>query len=472
MHNRYNTYDVSKFIKPLLIFIIVFFCAGLFAFAYVGYSTLMMADDYCYFGLARNSSTFINVVLETYTGAVVIAGNRFTSTTLSTLFGYLGAPVVRIIPGLFIAGFFLSIFFLLRQILNLTTNHKHDLECAIAAGLFTGILVFLAPSHFQNLYWFSGIVAYSFPIIFYCLLLGLITKQTLLYQTSLLRRFCTLILAIFTAGFSETSAAAFFILTLILFGLALVLRRIKIKHSLFPTALVGLTIGLSLLILSPSAQARNTGMSELMGNRYGNLIEILAGSLAFGFDFILYQLRGTFLPLTVLFLGMLTIGSFLEKRPGGLKVLFFAFLLVILSAYFSISASMAPQLFAFGAYPNERSQFIPLFILLSGISCLGLLTGNYLSPTIQRYKVVPVLALLLISIYVLRAGILELNYRSQLEPRRQQWLERNSLVLETTARGEWDMIVTGIDSIGTISDFNPICFNDFYHLNSVDVLDD
>ena len=210
-------------------------------------------------------------------------------------------------------------------------------------------------------------------------------------------------------------------------------------------------------------------MNVLLGNQYDSLVEIVARSFQFGFDFIIYQLKGTFLPLAVLFAGMLIIGSLIHSPLVKVKHLVLGSLLISIMVFISVSASMAPQIFAFGAYPNERSQFITLFILLSGTSFTGLLTERWLSPYSQRLQLLALLALMQASVYIFRTGLLEVNYRSELETRRLQWEVRNRQASQSIANGDRDLIVSGIDSIGTISHFNLICFRDYYHLNSIDV---
>lgn len=429
----------------------------------------MMADDYCYFGLIRTVSPLLDVIKKSYTESVVIAGNRYSSTVLSILFGYLGAQAVRIMPAFLIFSLMSSVYLLVGDLIQGTIRRRRSIEVAIVGGLFTGILLYTAPSHFQNIYWFSGVVAYSIPIVSYCLLMYITLKNTLSYKNGLINSIGILLFAVVTAGFSETSVAVFFTLTLLLYATGLASRKIDYRRFSFPAAIAGLAIGTVLLVISPSAISRNSGMNGLLGNKYDSLLEILARSFQFGFDFIIYQIKGTFLPLAVLFIGMLIIGSLIMPSRIKIKQLVYGSLLIFSIVYLAVSASMAPQIFAFGAYPNERSQLIPLFILLSGITCTGLLTGRYLSHHLHRYQSLALLVLFLVCVYVFRTGLLETNYRSELVTRRQQWVERNTQVLKSTSLGQHDLIVSGIDSIGTISDFNPVCFRAYYQLNSVEL---
>ncbi len=461
---------MNNYKKLLITGSLLLLLASLSIYAWVGTSTLMMADDYCYLGMTRTDYRLFDVIKDTYTESVVIAGNRYSSTGLSLLVGYLGAQSVQLMPVVYIFGLMLSVYLLVREALPGIIRQRYSIESVIAGGLFAGTLLYISPSHFQNIYWFSGIVAYCIPIICYCLLMYITIKNNGFQKNGLLSSVGALAFAIVTAGFSETSAAAFFTLTVLLYASGLASRKINYRNRSYPAAIAGLAIGILLLVISPSAISRHSGMNGLLGNKYDSLVEIVRGSFQFGFDFIIYQLKGTFLPLAVLLVGMLVIGSLLISSRIKTKQLVYGSLLIVSIVYLSISASMAPQIFAFGAYPNERSQLIPLFILVSGISCTGLLFGMYLPPFSQRYQSLGLLVLLLASVYVLRTGLLETNYRSELVTRRLQWEVRNQQVLQSIAKGERDLIVSGIDSIGTISDFNPVCFRDYYQLNSVDVL--
>lgn len=132
---------------------------------------------------------------------------------------------------------------------------------------------------------------------------------------------------------------------------------------------------------------------------------------------------------------------------------------------------MAPQLFAFGAYPNVRSQFIPTFFLLLGISvfCLGF--GAFFISRYQKIKSLLIIPILFVTIYLLRASYSELPYKNELDVRKKAWEERNTYILQQVEQGRGELIVKGVDSIETIMDFNPVCFRDYYQFDMISVID-
>ena len=250
-------------------------------------------------------------------------------------------------------------------------------------------------------------------------------------------------------------------------------KTCQLNEFKFYLPILGLFIGMVLLIISPSATLRNSGSDSMVTSNITNPIDLFITSIVFGFDFILSQIKSYTLPFTIIIIGMFSIGGFLNYQhlQKSIKNFFIYSIFIFVSTYLTISASMAPQLFAFGAYPNVRSQLIPAFFLLLGISvfCLGF--GAFFISRYQKIKSLLIIPLLLVTIYLLRASYSELPYKNELQVRKKAWEERNGYILQQVDQGRGEIIVKGVDSIETIMDFNPVCFSDYYQIEIISVID-
>ncbi|PKO06064.1 MAG: hypothetical protein CVU41_08095 [Chloroflexi bacterium HGW-Chloroflexi-3] len=464
--------EYSSLVKKTLKIVLVFLLGGIAIYIFVGFSSLMMADDYCYFSLINNQ-TFINAQVETYTNAIVIAGNRFSATFFSLLASLLGPKFIQYSPMITILSLFFSLYFLFFQLLFQFMKYKDRILSAVISATFVGIILYIAPSRFQNIYWFSGVIAYTTPIITYSLLIGywffiLRIKKPRLWQFIFL-----FLLSLLSAGFSETSSVTFFVNFSFLLLLGFFKNNIKFNDLKFYFPIIGLIIGMILLIISPSALLRNNGSDSMVASNITNPIPLITTSIVFGFDFVLDQIKSFTLPIMIIIIGMFSIGGFINIQ--NLQISIKKFLIfstfIIVSTYLTISASMAPQLFAFGAYPNVRSQIIPTFFLLIGISVFSLSFGAIFISRHQKIKFLLIIPILLVTIYLLRASYSELTYKNELQVRKKIWEERNAYILQQVEQEKFEITVKGVDSIESIMDFNPVCFRDYYKIDIISVKD-
>jgi hypothetical protein len=443
---------------------------GIGFYIITGFSTLMMADDYCYFSLTKNSN-FFSALIDSYTSAIVIAGNRFSATFFSILVPYVGINFIKFMPFLTVVSLIISISLLVQIILRFFALEPSLTVNLIISLLFAGILFYIVPSQFQNVYWFSGVIAYTTPLFFYTL--------TLVFYFSMLQKdrypiwmmIFLILFSFITSGFSETSAVTFLVHILLIILFLISTKSVKVNNPKIYLPIIGLTVGIVLLVISPSAIMRNSGGSGI-GFGINEPIKLLSTSFSFGFDFIIDQFRSYTLPLIILVIGMICVGGLIEipKNTTAIKKIAFSIVFTILSTYIVISASMSPQIFAFGAYPNHRSQIIPLFFLLLGFSFIGIIIGILLYKKINVSKVFLVLPLILISLYMVRAGYSSYSFKNELSGRSLLWDERNSFIMSQVEKGIVDVSIMGVDRIESIMDFNPVCLREFYQIRNIEIL--
>ena len=226
----------------------------------------------------------------------------FHSPLFSGLFFPLGIPAYQLLTTLLLAFLAWGLFRLLR---SLVPDEKPSLPIAhlSAAALFVSFFaIYLAPHRYQSFHWLSGVLPYTFPLIFTIWILVIIFESASrpLRPNYLLP--ATGLLAFFGAGFSE--AGATFLLSALLVTLLLVsaLPRFKSTRARWTLPLIWssawATFAILLLLLSPSSWERASRYGELAG-----LFEFLSLTLRYSWDFVRLSLLDLPLPHLALALG-------------------------------------------------------------------------------------------------------------------------------------------------------------------------
>ena len=463
MHN----YKKIVFTFTLLLFVLSLVCFG-----FVSKHTLMMADDYCYFSFLSRQN-FFTAQLQSYTSATIYAGNRFSASLVSGLAGKIGSPVIPLFPIFTYLCLLASFFFLFNQWSRSCGQNPNVTQSVLSSAVFLFFLLYLSPARFQNRYWFSGIIAYTLPLAVFCTLLAVLFVSAQKHERNIAHSAGVFVLSLLSAGFSETSAAAFLTcLSLILLYLLTCCRK-QISPNLL-LAYAGMVIGIALMIFSPSAHLRVDNLQPTGIEQTTQPLRLIARSLLFSFDYVRYTISGYILPFGIFALTFAALGYIQPQRQiqslSNSKLILLG-LFSILSTFAVIAASMAPTVYAFSAYPNPRSQLICLFFLLAGIAMLMNLSGTYLTKRTTRIRSIALLLVFLSGFYALRGGSLELPYRHELQQRQQIWVERDTQIRNQINAGQTTVSVRGIDSIETISDFNPPCFEQYYQINKMQFSD-
>ncbi len=461
-----------KILKSIsLVFAFLVLSFSFFCYSFVGFHTFMMADDYCYFSILQRYD-FFSSQISAYTSTAIFAGNRFAATLLSGLVSYIGSKAIPYFPMLTFIGLILTFAFSYKQIVSYFRISTENIIPSFSALFFLFIFLYTAPTPFQNRYWFSGIVAYTFPFIFLMLSIGLIflslKKNGEDWKLSMLIFFISL----FAMGFSETCAAAFFVFIIFIF-LFLTLYCNERNLKPFFISSVGCMIGLALLILSPSAQLRLSSTSSNHINPLFKFIAILLTSLDFSFDFIRLNIIGLYVPLIICGLTFFAVGYFHfqnQKIMISKNNLLVTIAGSILCTFLVIAASMAPTVFKFNSYLNPRSQNVPMFFLILGLSTIAYVSGGYLSQKKLNFVSIGYILLLVVSIYVIRCSIINIGFTEILSPAQNQWALRDLQIRAAVSIGVDNLSIHRIDRIEKVTDFNPICFLEYYHLEYVDYL--
>ncbi len=342
----------------------------LLPFIYTGIYSRYQADDYCSAQLLRING-FINAQWQSYTSW----SNRFSTMFITGMVDPLDVLGMQILPTILVIGLLLGGYYLLHSMRKTLNWSLSDLELVVIAGLITFISIYSAPNQFQSIYWRSGSITYTLPIvgllILSAILVSQVTSKPVFWKIGLVG-----LLVFFNGGFSETTAALQ--LTLLVMAAGLILWRSRLTSMSFQgkgflwAAIGGTLLALVVMIISPGNTVRMSQMPEPP-----TFLRWLFLTFRFGLGFIYQSFSSYPLP----FLATSIIGFSLsqqrdwQQRPTTKVDLIFSgsFLLIV---YLAIAAICAPSAFAQGAYPEDRAMISARYILTAAIASLCLPDRN------------------------------------------------------------------------------------------------
>ncbi len=422
---------------------------ALLPFAYTGWFARYQADDYCSAQLLR-SEGYWGAQWSSYTGW----SNRFATMLVTGLIDPLDVLGMQILPALLTAGLVAAAALLLRlRALTGAPLPNPSLLALAAGGVFFGL--YTLPSRFQSLYWRSGSLTYTLPVIALLLLLAVLLARregrTPWYQLAL-----TGLLAFIAAGFSETNAALQ--TAVIALGLAAVLwcgrkaARTGLYRAAWIAALIGTLLALAVMALAPGNAVRMSQMPEPPA-----FLPWLTTSLRFGWDFLKNNTAAYILPRLASLLFGAALAALFDWRS--LKTGRIAGLLLAVppAVYLLAVACCAPSVYAQSAYPEDRALTGANFVLTAGLMLEGALLGALVRRWLANLRLIPLagaLALAGLSAYALYGGWQALGGAAEERARAAAWDARAAQIAGLRAVGQTRVEVNALDSIGSIAELS------------------
>jgi len=300
MTNRSNEHGTSF---VLVVGLVVFLC-GLAVFAYLGYYNRYWADDWCY-NLDFKKLGFWGTMYG-YTNITTYAANRFSLTFFSGLFYFGGLPGVQLMTLLVIIFLTGGLYKLLENINVLASFSFSKLQTLFMTAVIVFYSIYTAPHLYQSLYWRSGLLPYTAPIVFGIWVFVLIT--TCAVYKSHLHVFMIIsgLLSFIVGGFSEAGNATFTAMLLVyIFACLFVRHRMWAQESL-PIAVVSLIASIAAmiaLIVSPTITYRID-----LYDGFASLAEFPRLLAYYTFEFIALNILGAPSTYLVIFGTLLTFG--------------------------------------------------------------------------------------------------------------------------------------------------------------------
>jgi hypothetical protein len=461
--------------------IIPFFMLGSFGFSLSIYGLLgafgrMFTDDYCY--SASYNSLGLLGTLNGYFFITTFTAHRYSLTFFEWVIDRFGIAGIQWMPFWGLLLWASGIYLLLRLMNN---RWKEDLSRIETLALTLCLLfftIYLAPNLYQSLYWRTGILPYTAPII--CglwLLIYLFHKQS---SESWIKYGILGLGAFVAAGFSEAGAifaAAPFGIIILWSLIAFVQKDKHLWHELGkPSVVVVLVVIIALIIqlLSPVNIKRQSAYQAPAA-------PMMAIIYAFRFarDFIWLSIKTQPLPNIIFSVLIGSFGFLINRsRDWGWKKTILSILSFSLAAYIFIAAVHLPSAYVEKSPPADRTLIITRFILLAAQLGIFYMAGQWLASFYSRtwLKVAAAAVILLGCLYTIRNGIKTIQYDLPRYQRvAQVWDEHDRQIKDSLSEGKMEIVVLPIDSqyIGGLMELYSqpnwvnLCAAEYYGINVI-----
>jgi hypothetical protein len=318
--------------------------------------------------------------------------------------------------------------------------------------------IYLAPHLYQNLYWRSGLLPYTAPLVFIPYITGAITHQIRRVKSSTTLLITVAAITALAGGFSE-AACAYLVALLGVYTLAAAIGVCQKKNWARKTiwtagvALGFAALALFVLIASPANETRQL-------KAYGSptsLLELPRLALVYTYFFLRVTTSAHILPFLVVFTLPLALATLQEPSKTLMLKGRYTILLILLigvGTYLLVAASLTPSLYIEAGMPAPRAQIIPLFTAISAAVAVGWLVGTYLRCKIQALSMditgaMDVTAIIIIFLACLFTAQTITSTSGKIPiytDRAVIWDERDQYIREAVQQGTQVVDVYGIDS--------------------------
>ena len=424
--------------------LMLIFVIGLVVYAFFGIYSRYWSDDWCYNADYRTLGFW--GTLAGYNYITTYASNRLSLTFFSMMLETTGLFGVQILPliivSMWVGGIYLNLLCLKKWLLF----HAEKLHLLMFSVAITYISLYLAPNQFQVLYWRTGILPYTAPLIGSLYVSGIIFSKFNQTERSknLISHLGIFLLVLISSLFSEAGWAYLFsLLVLILFFFVIFRFNLAIKSSIpfVLTALLGSAAALIILLLSPANWLRLSGYP----NPYPfYMIPVL--SVKFALDFAFYSTKGFILPYTtvfIMFFGLSVISG--QVKPKPLKQILFICVVILFSAILLMAANQAPSTYIEKGPPHPRALIISCFIWTSALASVSFVLGTSFSLKLDKSIFFIFLMLFFAFFYFGRTVILEMQQWKIFSERAQIWDYRDAQIKQAVIDEQQSVYVQAID---------------------------
>lgn len=446
-----------KFKRIILSIGLAVFLGGLCLFTYLSYYNRFWADDWCYNADFRIKG-FIGT-LGGYFNDVTYTPSRYSVTIFAGLLQVFKVLGVQWMTPLTILFWIAGLIFLFRNISRLTGLQIDSALIAFVSALIVYFSIYLTPHLYQSLYWRTGLLTYTTPLVLTTWLFVLITRQGLVEKPAHWETVLAGILALLAGGCSEAgttvliSALGIYVL---LAGIGVYRKQVWAIKTL-PIAVVSLIfaiIALCLLIFAPSTLIRKA--------RYGAptaLAELPRLLFNYTYAFFVLAVKDYHHILIALISALI---GFVYPITGARSYKFNKYILldliVVVVTVLLVAASLTPSIYIESGLPAPRTMIIPRFIAVIGFAIGGLVVGSALREIFKaQWLQVGATLLLLVSFVFPVYTIIKLNELvSVYSQRTHLWDVREAIVQQALRDGSARVTVTAIDGlpVGGIRDFD------------------
>lgn len=430
---------------------------ALLSFAYIGFFTRYMADDYCMAADTREQG-FINSQISLYkewTG-------RFSFSFLVSVAALLGPAIVPFLPSITLLCWLAVTVWAVYQVALINCWPRPLLTSMVLSELIVFATLNTTHNIVQSFYWQTGMLNYIPVIILLTLYAGIICyrlRRRSQERTAPLLLIASALLMLFAGGFSE---AAMFLQTgglLLAAAACYKYAPVTIRRAALPLLIAGLAGSLVALCVVVAAPGNSVRRSFFPASP--DLITLAKLSLYYAAGFITYTISLS--PLTTALLVLLpALSSYYfyhadSNRSPALSLRKILWLLVFLpvTGFILILICSAVSVYSISAFLPERARVVPQFVVVCVAVCWSYFAGVALSKmrnarqkdasyplTIGSFAVIALLALSPIA-----AARRTLALAPQAKAAAFIWDETDREIRAAKERGIEDVSVPAVDDV-------------------------
>ena len=433
---------------------------GLLLFIHLSLYNRYWADDWCYNADLRNKG-----FLETLNGYfydTTYTPSRYSVTIFAGLLQIFGVAGVQWMTPLTLIFWFAGLLWTLWNIVRLTglaaplsQGQPVSVVLAFFSALIVYFSIYLTPHLYQSLYWRTGLLTYTTPLVLMTWVFALITHQALQPQPSRFETFVAGMIALLAGGCSEAGATVLVSALGIYVGVALLYRRQPWAQKTLLIAcvsLVGAVLAMGLLVFSPTTQIRS--------QRYGSptpLADLPRLIFNYTYTYFVLAVKGMTQPLIALLAALAGLAFPMAGRRSFKQFIILGGVVTLISILL-VAASLTPSIYIEKGLPAPRTMIIPAFIAVFGFALGGWVMGSGLREVfktqwIQTGAVILFLVALTLPVYTIT---LAYQWETIYDARTQLWDVRAAQIQAALVAGERRVTVTAIDGlpVGGIRDFD------------------
>jgi hypothetical protein len=428
-------------------------------YAYGGFFSRYVADDYCEAVDLYQAKNVLDATIQAYKAWM----NSYSLMLFVQFSEWGGIWGFRLMAGVTILLWVIGLVWLVSEI-----GKALGLPLSFAVKLWiAGLAIFLSlyqtPVLFQILYWRTGMIPYTLPLVFFVGIAAFVLWYAQLpFQRSRARWAGILCvgLVFFASGLGETTAAlqiGLLVVVVLTVSLTRTEHQRKDVLTMLTASLIFAVISMLIIAFSPGTATR---LDIIMRQApVYNPIELASDVIAITSHFLWDTLKVAPLPNLIAIAVPFGILYF-HASSGNLSPaarIRLAILAVLLFTFIVVGFSFAPSAFV-RTYPAARARFaaqfvVTLSLILEG-GLLGILASRLYLPgktDILRGLTVGLLGLLIV--YPLYTASKISNSMVEYQKFAIAWDERDAYIKKSVAEGVKDLVVVQLDSVGGVGEY-------------------
>lgn len=445
-----------KFKRVVLFVGLAVLMGGLLLFTYLSYFNRHWADDWCYNADFR-SKGFIETV-RGYAYDTTYTPSRFSVTIFAGLLQAFDVLGTQWMTPLTIWFWVVGLIWLFWNVARLAGFQAVVPIMAFFSALIVYFSIYFTPHLYQSLYWRTGLLTYTTPLVLMTWVFVLITRQGLLAKPSTWETVLAGVLSLLAGGCSEAGATVLVSSLGMYVVAAMIYRQQTWAQKTLWIALISLffaIVAMCLLIFSPTTQIRR--------GRYGDptpLDELPRLIFNYTYAFFVLSVKDYHHILVAIISSLV---GFVYPVTGESSFKFNRYILlnviVVVVTVLLVAASLTPSIYIEKGLPAPRTMIIPRFIAVFGFALGGWVAGSALwAMTKSTALQVGAIALLLISFAFPVYTIIKASDWIEIYAQRTQaWDVRETVIQNALQEGSPRVTVEAIDGlpVGGIRDFDP-----------------